>query len=74
MKNFLIGFFISIVLNLMLILILTSNNNIELKQEFKQKSCPELLTEFEMDLRTCEEKLIDAEAEAKYYKIQLRLK
>jgi len=74
MKNFLMAPFIGLlILNLILIFI-PYDSNIKLKQEFEQKSCKELLTEFEIDLRICENKLIDTEAEMKYCKIQLRLK
>jgi len=75
MKEWLVAIIVALIsLFLLFVLVPTDLNNNNLKKEFKTKSCNELITEFEMDLRTCEEKLIDAEAEVKYCKVLLRLK
>ena len=76
MKDWLIGisFVIVIIVSLYLMYEISYKNDIKLERELRQKSCVELLTEFEMDLRTCENKLIDAEAKAEYLRLQLRLK
>ena len=57
-----------------LLFILPYDNRTELEKQFKEKSCSELLSTYEMDLETCENKLIDAEAEVEYLRLQLRLK